>query len=55
MLSSLTAIQLTSAKLSATCSDVLLRPNKDGQFPATKLGIKVSALTTAQKHWIWRL
>jgi Protein of unknown function (DUF3500) len=49
MLSSLTATELTSAKLSATFSDVLLGPNRDGQFPATKLGLKVSTLTATQK------
>lgn len=49
MLSSLSTTQLASAKLSTTFSDVLLGPNKDGQFPASKLGLKVSALSTAQK------
>ena len=49
MLASLTTAQLASAKLSATFSDVSLGPNKDGQFPATKVGVAVSSLTDAQK------
>ncbi len=49
MLASLSAAQLASAKLSTTFSDVLLGPNKDGQFPATKLGLAVSTLSAAQK------
>jgi Protein of unknown function (DUF3500) len=53
MLASLTAAQLTSAKLSTTFGDVLLGPNKDGQFPATKVGIACSTLTTAQKALVF--
>ena len=49
MLASLSATQLATAKLSVTFSDVLLGPGKDGQFPATKLGLQVSTLTAAQK------
>ena len=49
MLAGLTTAQLASAKLSATFSDVSLGPNKDGQFPATKLGVAVSTLTDEQK------
>jgi hypothetical protein len=49
MLASLNATQLASAKLSATFGDVLLGPNEDGQFPATKQGLAVSSLTDAQK------
>lgn len=49
MLASLSAAQLASAKLSTTFSDVLLGPNKDGQFPATKQGLAVGGLTAAQK------
>lgn len=49
MLASLSTAQLTSAKLSTTFSDVLLGPNKDGQFPATKQGLAVSTLTDVQK------
>lgn len=49
MLASLSTAQLATAKLSTTFSDVLLGPNKDGQFPTTKLGLAVSTLTAAQK------
>lgn len=49
MLTGLTASQLASAKLSTTFGDVLLGAGKDGQFPATKLGVAVSTLTAAQK------
>ena len=49
MLASLSTAQLATAKLSTTFSDVLLGPNKDGQFPATKQGLAVSSLTDAQK------
>lgn len=49
MLNSLTASELATAKLSTTFNDILLGPNKDWQFPTTKLGIKCSQLTTAQK------
>jgi hypothetical protein len=49
MLASLSTTQLAAAKLSTTFSDVSLGPGKDGQFPATKVGIAGSTLTTAQK------
>jgi len=52
LLASLSATELASAKLSATFSDVLLGPNKDGQFPATKQGLAVSGLTAAQKQLV---
>ncbi|MDQ0908862.1 hypothetical protein QFZ22_004847 [Streptomyces canus] len=50
--SSLTTEQLATAKLSESFSDVLLGPGKDGQFPATKEGIKVSALSAKQKKLV---
>lgn len=49
MLASLSSDQLARAKLSDTFSDVVLGPNKDGKFPATKAGIQVSTLSTAQQ------
>lgn len=52
MLSSLSTTELASAKLSSTFSDVLLGPGKDGQFPATKVGLKAGNLTSAQKALI---
>ncbi|WP_316801220.1 DUF3500 domain-containing protein [Pedobacter frigidisoli] len=52
ILSSMSTTELATAKLSATFSDVLLGPGSDGKFPASKLGIKASTLTTAQKTLI---
>lgn len=49
MLAGLTSGELASAKLSSTFSDVSLGPNEDGQFPTTKVGLKVSALSSTQK------
>ncbi|WP_316801219.1 DUF3500 domain-containing protein [Pedobacter frigidisoli] len=49
MLASLSSTQLVSAKLSSTFSDVVLGPGSDGKFPSTKLGLKVSTLSTDQK------
>lgn len=46
LLASLSTTQLASAKLTTTFSDVLLGPNKDGQFPSTKVGVKVSTLSS---------
>jgi hypothetical protein len=53
MLASLTAAQLTSAKLSTTFGDVSLGPNQDGKFPATKVGIACSTLTVTQKALVF--
>lgn len=47
ILGSLNNSEQTSAKLSSTFSDVLLGPGKDGQFPATKQGIRVGDLNAA--------
>ena len=49
MMASLSTSQLAIAKLNSTFSDVVLGPGQDGQFPSTKVGIKVSTLSTAQK------
>ncbi|RKD85122.1 DUF3500 domain-containing protein [Mangrovibacterium diazotrophicum] len=49
MLAGLTSSQLIEAKLSSSFSDVVLGPGNDGEFPATKLGIPCSELTTDQK------
>ncbi|MFF1303944.1 DUF3500 domain-containing protein [Streptomyces sp. NPDC058307] len=49
---SLTTEQLATAKLSESFGDVLLGPGKDGQFPATKEGIKVSTLSARQKKLV---
>lgn len=49
MLASLSATQLSSAQLTSSFGDVLLGPNQDGKFPATKQGLAVSTLSDAQK------
>lgn len=49
MLASLNSTQLASAKISSTFSDVVLGPGSDGKFPATKVGVQVSTLSTAQQ------
>ena len=48
MLASFTSSELATAKVSGTFSDVLMVPGSTtNTFPTTKLGIKVSALSTA--------
>jgi hypothetical protein len=49
---SLTTEQLATAKLSESFSDVLLGPDQDGNFPATKEGVKVSTLSPKQKKLV---
>ncbi|MFK0282465.1 DUF3500 domain-containing protein [Streptomyces sp. NPDC090499] len=49
---SLSTEQLAKAKLSESFSDVLLGPGKDGEFPETKEGIKVSELSPKQKKLV---
>lgn len=45
----LTDAQKTSARLSGTYNDITLGPQKDWQFPTTKLGLKCSNLNATQK------
>lgn len=52
MLTSFSATELTTAKLSATYSDLVVGPQKDGSFPATASGIKGSNLSSAQKNLV---
>lgn len=53
MLASLSAAQLTTARLTSTFSDVTLAPGESnggsGVFPSTKVGLQVSTLSEAQK------
>ncbi|WP_308310907.1 DUF3500 domain-containing protein [Streptomyces sp. GbtcB6] len=49
---SLSTAQLAEAKLSESFSDVLLGPGKDGDFPETKEGVKVSELSPKQKKLV---
>lgn len=45
MLTGLSSSEQTTAKLAGTYTDLVLAPGKDWQFPATKVGLKVSTLT----------
>ena len=49
MLTALSTTQQATAKLSSSFGDVVLGPGKDGQFPATKVGLRVGDLTAAQQ------
>ena len=49
---SLSADQLTAAKLSESYTDVLLGPDGNGQFPETKAGLAVSELSDDQKQLV---
>ena len=48
MISGLTTAQKATALLSQTFNDVVVGPQKDGQFPTTKVGLPCSQLTSAQ-------
>jgi hypothetical protein len=57
---SLSAKQLAKAKLTQSYTDVLLGPDQDGKFPATKSGVRVGSLSKkkqalilkAVKQWV---
>lgn len=46
LLTGLSSSEQTTAKLSATFSDLVMGPGKDNQFPTTKAGLKVSSLSS---------
>lgn len=52
ILASFSTSELATAKLSGTFNDIVLGPQKDWQFPTTKVGIKCSQLTTAKKNLV---
>jgi Protein of unknown function (DUF3500) len=52
MLKGLSATEQTAAKLATTQNDLIVGPQKDGQFPATKTGLKVSVLSQAKKDLV---
>jgi hypothetical protein len=52
MLTSLSATELSTAKLGATYSDLVVGPQNDDAFPATQSGIACSNLSTAQKNLV---
>ena len=45
LLTGLSTSEQATAKLSSTFSDLVLGPGKDGQFPATKVGLSVGSLS----------
>ena len=49
ILGGLSSTEQATAKLSSTFSDVVLGPGKDGQFPATKVGLQVNTLNAANQ------
>ena len=49
VLTGLSTAEQTTAKISSSFSDVVLGPGKDGQFPTTKVGLKVGDLTAAKQ------
>ena len=49
LLGGLSSTEQTTAKLSATYSDLVLGPGKDNQFPATKVGLQVGTLSAAKQ------
>lgn len=49
MLNGLSSTELATAKQSATYSDLVVGPQQDGNFPATAVGIKGSALSATER------
>lgn len=49
LLAGLSSTEQATAKLPASFRDVLLGPGRDGQFPATKQGLRVGALSKAKQ------
>ncbi|RTQ53740.1 DUF3500 domain-containing protein [Hymenobacter gummosus] len=52
MISGLTTAQQTSARLTQTFNDLVVGPQKDGLFPATRVGLQCNQLTAAQKQLV---
>jgi hypothetical protein len=52
MISSLTTAQQATARLTQTFNDVVIGPQRDGQFPATRVGLPVSQLSAAQQQLV---
>lgn len=50
LLGSLSPAEQAAARLPATFTDVLLGPGQDGQFPATRQGLRLSSLSAAQQQ-----
>jgi hypothetical protein len=49
VIASLTSAQKTTATLSASLGDIVLGPQKDWQFPTTRVGVQCSTLDATQK------
>lgn len=49
MLTGLSSSEQTTAKLSATFTDLVLGPGQDGKFPVTKPGLRVGSLSAAEQ------
>lgn len=52
MLTGLSSTEMAAAKLSQAYDDVLVGPQKDGNYPSTKQGIAVSSLSSSQKELV---
>ncbi|RTQ48810.1 DUF3500 domain-containing protein [Hymenobacter gummosus] len=52
MLNGLTTAQRSTARLTQTFNDIVLGPGQDGNFPATRVGLQCSQLTTAQQDLV---
>ncbi|MGF1925801.1 MAG: DUF3500 domain-containing protein [Bacteroidia bacterium] len=50
LLASLSADQLMAAKIAMPMADLMLGAGKDGQFPTTKAGVKLSTLSSASQN-----
>lgn len=50
LFASMSASQLASAKQTGTMSELMMGAGKDGQWPTTKAGVKLSALSTATQN-----
>lgn len=52
MLAGLNSGEQTRAKLSSTFSDIILGPDRDGQFPTAKQGLRVGELSAAKQKLV---
>ncbi len=52
LVNGLTATQKTTALLTQTFNDIVLGAQRDGQFPATPVGLQVSQLSAAQQELV---
>lgn len=50
LLGSLSASDLAQAKMATPMNNLMLGPGQDGQFPATKLGVKLSTLSLGSQN-----